>query len=351
MKKNSFIFVLLVIIIVIVFFVFINRANNNSKISNGLQKVKVQAGWLLNGEFAIICAAIVNGYYQNEGLDVEMIPGGPSGASFIIATNAVAIDSSITLGIDGDLVPLLRGVTNEDVNKNLKVKAFATFWNENPYGFMVRTDSGIKSIKDFANKKPDGSKYKIGVTSDSVIQYAIAKYIGVPVEQLDIVIVGFDSSPFLSKQVDALAGYWTTQAYELDKAGIDYNFLPASEIHGFNQPSMIAIATDKTISEKKDILVKWLKATNMGIEYIKSNPGKSGEYILDNRCGGPSFNKDQETWLINKSLPLFDSNKPGWIYEEQVIDFAKAYNSLGQIPKVPSVNDIVDYSILKEIYK
>ena len=39
-----------------------------------LEKVKVQAGWLLNGEFANVCAAIVNGYYKDSGLDVEMIP-------------------------------------------------------------------------------------------------------------------------------------------------------------------------------------------------------------------------------------------------------------------------------------
>lgn len=316
-----------------------------------LEKVKVQAGWLLNGEFANICASIINGYYKDEGIDVEMIPGGPSGASFTIATNAIAQDSSLTLGVDGDLIPLLRGVTKEADNERLRVKAFAAFWNDNPYGFMVRKNSGITSIKDFAKRKSDGTKYKIGVTADSVIQYAIADYIGIPVSDLNIVIVGFDATPFLTEQVDALAGYWTTQAYEAEKAGIPYNFLSSSEIPGFKQPSMIAVATEEVLSEKSDILTRWLKATIKGTKFIEENPETAGKYIQDSRCGGPNFNLEQETWLIKKSLPLFDQNKIGWVYSNQVMDFANAYYKLKQIPNVPAEDRLIDYSILKNIYK
>ena len=315
-----------------------------------LEKVKVQAGWLLNGEFANVCAAIVNGYYKDSGLDVEMIPGGPSGAMFTIATNAIAQDPSLTIGIDGDLVPLLRGVTKESDNEKLKVRAFAAFWNDNPYGFMVRDDSGLQHIKDFAKRKPDGTKYKIGVTADSVVQYAIAGYIGVPVSDLEIVVVGFDATPFLTGQVDALAGYWTTQAYEAEKAKVPYRFLPASEIPGFKQPSQIALATEKTLKEKPGVLVRWMQATIKGTQFIEQNPDTAGKDILDDRCGGKSFNAEQETWLIKKSLPLFDLTRIGWIYSDQVMSFAKSYFDLKQIPRVPEQSEVIDYSILNTVY-
>lgn len=320
------------------------------KLAKSLEKVKVQAGWLLNGEFANICASVVNGYYKDEGLDVEMVPGGPSGASFTIATNAIAQDPSLTIGVDGDVVPLLRGITKESESEKLRVKAFAAFWNDNPYGFMVRKDSGITSIKDFAKRKPGGSKYKIGVTADSVIQYAIADYIGIPVKDLDIVIVGFDATPFLTGEVDALAGYWTTQAYEAEKAGIPYAFLNSSEIPGFKQPSMVAVATDKTLKEKPDVLVRWLRATIKGTKFVEGNPEVTGKFILDDRCGGKTFNVEQETWLIKKSLPLFDQEKIGWIYNEQIMGFANAYYALRQIPRVPEQSEVIDYSILGKLY-
>lgn len=315
-----------------------------------LEKVTVQAGWLLNGEFANVCSAIVNGDYEKEGLDVTLLPGGPTGGSFVIATNAVAQNPDITIGIDGDVVPLLRGITQENPNERLAVRAFGAFWNENPFGFIVRTDSGLKSIKDFTKRKPDGSKYKIGVTADSVIQFAIADYLKIDVKDLDLVTVGYDATPFLAGQVDALAAFWTTQAYEVEKAGIDYQFLSSGEIPGFAQPSMVAIASENTLATKKDVLVRWMQATITGNIFIATNPEKAGADILDPRCGGVAFNQEQETWLIKKSLPLFDKARIGWIDSSQIMGFAKAYFDLKQIPAVPAESDVIDYSVLNEIY-
>lgn len=348
---------LIVIIIIVGMVIFLAYQNYHSadtgKIeqSKQLEKLKVQTGWLLNGEFANICSAIVNGYYEEEGLEVELIPGGPAGASFIIATNAVAQDQSLDIAIDGDIIPLLRGVTKESKTEQLKMKAFAAFWNENPFGFIVRKDSGIISLKDLALKrKEDGSKIKIGVTADSVIQYAIADYAGVSVEDLNLTIVGYDASSFLAGQVDALAAYWTTQAYEVEKAGIDYNFLSASELPGFSQPSMVAIASDEVLKNKSSQLARWLKATIKGSEFVIQNPEKAAQQILDTRCGGPNFEVVQEKWLIEKSISIFDKQKIGWIYEDQIMNFASAYNKLNQIPRIPEADEILDYSILNQVY-
>jgi len=352
MKKISIAIIAVIAIVLVGFAAYLGyQAIKKSEQPQKLEKVRVQAGWLLNGEFANVCSAIVNGFYKEQNLDVELVPGGPVGASFVIATNAVAQDDSLTLGIDGDTVPLLRGVTKQNESEKLKVKAFAAFWNQNPYGFIVRSDSGLNSIKDFIKRKPDGSKYKIGVTADSVAQYAIASYLNVPVSDLNIVIVGFDTTPLLTRQVDALAGYWTTQVYEVEKAGIPYKFLSASELPGWNQQSMVAIATNKVLQDKKDVLERWLKATIKGTEFVEKNPEIAAENILDSRCGGPTFNKEQELWVIQKSIPLFDQTKPGWLYENQIMDFANAYKKLGQIPGVPNAGDVTDYSILNAVYK
>jgi len=352
MKKSLIVIITIIALILVGFAIYFGyQLIKKNEQPQKLEKVRVQAGWLLNGEFANVCSAIINGFYKEQNLDVELVPGGPVGASFVIATNAVAQDDSLTLGIDGDTVPLLRGVTKQNESEKLKVKAFAAFWNQNPYGFIVRSDSGLNSIKDFIKRKPDGSKYKIGVTADSVAQYAIASYLNVPVSDLDIIIVGFDTTPFLTRQVDALAGYWTTQVYEVEKAGVSYKFLNASELPGWNQQSMVAIATDKVLQNKKDVLERWLRATIKGTEFVKNNPQKAAENILDSRCGGPTFNKEQELWVIQKSLPLFDQTKPGWLYENQIMDFANAYKNLGQIPSVPQNSEVTDYSILNAIYK
>lgn len=335
------------ILAVLIIFLFLKYSSSTKKQEKGqnLDKLRVQAGWVLNGEFANVCSAIVNGYYEDEGLEVELIPGGPTGASFVIATNAIVQDNSLDLAIDGDLVPLLRGLTQEDKDERLKVKAFASFWNEIPLGFIVREESGIKSLKDLAGRKTNGEKYKIGVTADFVLQKAMAEYAGVSVDDLEFVTVGFDAAPFLLGEVDALAAYWTTQAYEVEKAGVAYKFLSISELPGFSQPSMVALATEKVISEKKDQLVRWLRATRKGVSFVVQNPEQAAEHILDDRCGGKGFDKEQELWLIKKSIPLFGDSNIGKLDKDQITGFAEAFNKLGQISFVPDSNTYLDYEI------
>lgn len=356
MSAKKMVPVLFACILVILAFIFWPKSQKSSSdtIPNAQNisppdKLRVQTGWLLNGEFAYICSAIVNGDYAKENLEVELIPGGPSGANFIVATNAIAQDDSLDIGIESDLVPILRGVTQTDPDKRLKVKAFAAHWNDVPYGFIVREDSGITSIKNFGQPLPDGSKVRIGATADFVLQSALAQFAGVPESELKFVTTGFDATPFLAKQVDALAAFWTTQAYEVEQAGIPYRFLPISEIPGLVQPSMIAVATDKTINAKAGQLIRWLRATNLGVDFVRNNPEIAAKHILDSRCGGPGFNENQEAWLIKKSLPLYENQLQGQLNLEQIQSYAAAFMELGQIPFIPELETFVNQDLSKQL--
>lgn len=347
MKNKLYRYLILFVLILVLVMIIILNQKDKEPIQK--DKLNVQASWILNGEFANVCSAIVEGYYDQENLEVKLIPGGPSGASFIVATTTVAQDKNLDIGIEGDLVPLLKGVTKENENEKLKMKAFASFWNKNPFGFMVKNSSGISSIKDFSKRKSDGSKIKIGVTADFVLQSALAKYIGVAEKDLNFITVGFDAAPLILGQVDALAGYWTTQAYELEKANIDYRFLNIGELPGFEQPSMIAVASEETLKNKKNQLDRWLKATIKGSQFVRDNPELAAKNSLDTRCGGPSLSLEQETWLIKKSVPLFGLDDVGSLNLEMIGNFAKAYHDLGQIPLVPDFNSYIDTSVLEAI--
>jgi len=102
------------------------------------------------------------------------------------------------------------------------------------------------------------------------------------------------------------------------------------------------------LTEKKDQLERWLKATIKGSEFVVSNPEEAAKNILDTRCGGPSFNEAQEAWLIKKSVPLF--KKPiGMMDEKMIVDYSLAYKNLDQIPFAPDSNSFLDFSILTGI--
>jgi ABC-type nitrate/sulfonate/bicarbonate transport system substrate-binding protein len=351
MNKNIVLKIIFVLVIIFGVFGYYKTTDNNSGEQKPItkDKLRVQLGWLPNGEFAFICSSIVNGYYAEKNLDVEMIPGGPSGANFIVATSTIAQDSNLDIGIESDMVPILHGVAKEKKEETLKIKMIASFWNDVPLGFSVRKDSGMTSLKDLGKPMKNGKMPRIGVTSDFVLQGAMADYAGVDVNDLNFVTTGFDATPFLASQVDALAGYWTTQVYEIEQAGIDYNFLDISELPNFRQPSMIVVATDKKISEKKEQIKRFVEATKKGVQFVIDNPEEAAKQILDSRCGGNKFDVTQETWLIKKSLPLYkNDNSYGKIDIEKINNFAKAFYDLKQIPFIPPSSEYIDTSFYED---
>ncbi|MGH6922851.1 MAG: ABC transporter substrate-binding protein [Propylenella sp.] len=307
--------------------------------AHAVERVRVQAGWLLNGEFAAFCSALVNGIYADYGLDVTLLPGGPSGGGFIVATNALVQDQTIDIAIDGDLVPLMRG-TGRPPERQINVKAFAAFWTDSPYGFLVREDSGIHSLRDLAGGSPDGKPYRVGVTADFVLQDALARHAGGSPDQINFVTVGFDALPLITGSIDAQAGYWVTQAYELVQANISYRFLPISELPGFHQPSLIALARKETIEQRPEMLARWLRASQDGARFVLSDPETAAKQILDSRCGGPSFDFQQESWLIRQSLSLYNPADLGRLDPTLISSFATVFKEIGQIQRVPIIEDV-----------
>lgn len=353
MKKNNWARKLILILVVLIIGLFSTSSKwfplvknlSQRKNTDPHDKLRIQLGWIPNGQYAAFCSAEVNGYYADKNLDVEIIPGGPSGANFIVATPTIAEDSNLDLGVESDMAPILIGVTKLNVNEKLKIKTIATFWNDVPLGFIVRKDSGMTSLKDFAKPMKNGKMPRIGVTPDFILQGALADHAGVNKSTLKFVTTSFDATPFLDNQVDALGAYWTNQVYGVEKAGIEYNFLNMSELPNFRQPSNIIVATDQKISEKRDQIQRFLDATRKGVQFVIDNPEEAAKQIIDNRCGGPKFDATQEIWLIKKSLSLYKTDTSyGKLNVNKITDFANAFYELKQIPFVPPTSDYIDTS-------
>ena len=66
--------------------------------SSGLTPVKFQADWYPQPEHGGFYDALVKGYYKDEGLDVEILPGGPYVSSdALVASGAVSRTSRTSL--------------------------------------------------------------------------------------------------------------------------------------------------------------------------------------------------------------------------------------------------------------
>ena len=354
MYRVSIISKTIIIVFIVSLLSLVTGCQRERSSSEGLEKVVVQLGWIINASYAPIAVAIVNGYYLEEGLEIELRPGGPSGASFLNATHLVAQDSSVDIAVDNAITTFLRAKAMGAKEDNLfKVRLIAAFWQENPMGFLVREDSGLNSLKDLANRKPDGSRFTIGATAGSIVLQPLAKYINVPYEDMSIIQTGADAVPFLAGLVDALLSFWTTQTFEAEIANIPWRFLPINEIPGMSQPAMVVMVSDNTLMNRSEMLEKWLRATIRGVNYTIENPESAARAVLT--VGGNLLNIEQEQWIINKSLPLYRNNDfcdmIGYLNATQIMKFVRTLYEFGEIPRMLYVEELIDFSILNRIYE
>src|SRR5258708_4582570 len=70
-------------------------ACSSSKSTNGLTSVKLQLKWVTQAQFGGYYAAVEKGFYKAEGLDVQLVPGGPD-----ITPEQVVAGSRADFGLD-----------------------------------------------------------------------------------------------------------------------------------------------------------------------------------------------------------------------------------------------------------
>ena len=316
-----------------------------------LEPLTVQFGYTINAGASPMCNAIVDGDYEAEGLDVKLLPGGPVGATFLNATNAVATNPDIDIAVDNDIVSLIEAKgKSAGAAEDFPVKAFAVLWQKSPLGLISKASLPLTRIKDAGRPLPDGSRIVFGSTPGAPIWGALARYAGVSEGDLDIRTIGGDASSLIAGKVDSILGFNTEQGVQARQAGLRTQFLPPSEIPGFSQPTFVALARELTIDNHQDQLVRWLRATVRGAKEAIHDPGASVENLKDPRCAGSNDESKYERGVLAAGGARYFEYKGylrniGAINLGQIRSFAATYAAARGLPRVPSVPELVNPSV------
>ena len=153
-------------------------------------KVTLQLKWVTQAQFAGYYAAKAKGYYDKEGLDVNLKVGGPS-----ITPEQVVLGKQAEFGIDW--LPSL--LASRDKGQDLV--NIAQVFDRSGMTELTWKDSGITSIGQMKGKK-------VGVWccgNENELYAALNKNGMDPKKDVTIVNQPFDMNLFLNKQVDAAA--------------------------------------------------------------------------------------------------------------------------------------------------
>jgi NitT/TauT family transport system substrate-binding protein len=226
------------------------------KESAGLEKASLRLAWVYDMAEVGIFVAKDKGFYEEEGIDLEIKPGG-----FGLDPLKLVAAGSDTFGVGGGVNLLLAR------EKGLPLVSIAAEFQESPVGFITKKDSRILNFPDFKGRAVG---IQTGSDTDTIYRALLNKF---KMSSSDIkeVPIQFDPTPFVSGQIDVLPGYVTNQPITLANQSINTNVITAKS-QGLSIYGNVYFVNEETLAKKPDLVAGFLRATKKGWNLALSSP-------------------------------------------------------------------------------
>ncbi|HEU4327330.1 MAG TPA: ABC transporter substrate-binding protein [Roseiflexaceae bacterium] len=271
-------------------------------------KVTLQLKWVAQAQFAGYYAALDQGFYTAENLDVTIRPGGPD-----IAPEQVVASGQAEFGIDW-LASLL--AVREQGTPLVNIAQVYSYAGMRQLAWK---DSGIQTPADLKGKKVAvwffGNEFNLLATLN---KYGIDKD-----KDIQLVQQPFDMNLLLNREVDSAAAMTYNELYQVLSAGhtvdelniIDYNK------EGTAMPEDGIFTSQEWLDKdprNPDIAARFLRASFKGWEFCRDNVDACVDIVLKNDASGV-MTKEAQKWQldeVNKLVwgdPIDKSAKIGYM--------------------------------------
>ncbi|SFM14353.1 ABC transporter substrate-binding protein [Marinobacter zhejiangensis] len=223
--------------------------------------VRLQLKWGHQFQFAGYYAAKAQGYYQEAGLDVTIIPAGP-GTDPVQAV----LDGNAEFGTGNSGLLLSRAQGHPLV-------VLAVIMQHSPFVLITNkrvTFDGIQGLR--------GGRLMLEPQADEI--QAFLHNVDLPLEGFaDIQDNSQNLEAFIEGRVDAIDAYLTTQPYELLQQGVPYNvFHPTSANIDFYGDNLFT--TEHEIHHHPERVRRFRQASLQGWTYAMAHPEEIVDLIL-----------------------------------------------------------------------
>ncbi len=248
---------------------------------NGLVTVKLQADWYPQPEHGGFYDAIAKGYYKDEGLDVQIVPGGP-----YISSEPLVASGAVQFGMNSS-DHVMESIANADE----PIVAVGATMQHDPQGIMVRADSPVKTWADLNGRtvavKPGStwweflvSKYKLDRVREIPATYSVANFLQDP---------NYIQQAFV-----------TSEPYFTQKAGVPTRMLINKDA-GYD-PYRVFYTSKSFAQEHPEVVAKFVRASVRGWRDYMKDPTAANAMILKLN---PALNAD---WMLYSYGALRDGH-------------------------------------------
>jgi NitT/TauT family transport system substrate-binding protein len=267
-------------------------ASGSSGSSAELRPVKLQLQWVAQAQFAGYYAAVDQGYYKDEGLDVTIVEGGPD-----IVPQDVLSAGDVDYAISW--VPKVLG----SIEQGAKITNVAQIFERSATTQISFKDKNITSPAAFKSKNIGswgfGNEWEL---------FAGMQKEGVAVSDIKLITQAFDMNGFLDGDIDA-AQAMTYHAYaqvletknpKTDKlyTADDLNVISWNDVGtSMLQDAIWANSEKLGDSAYADQTTKFVKASIKGWVYARDNPEQAAKIVAD---AGSQLGESHQLWMTNE---------------------------------------------------
>ena len=288
-----------------------------------LQVIDVQLRWKHQFQFAGYYAAIAQGYYREEGLEVRLHEGGPSitPVEEVLSGRAQYGEANSEL-----LYARLHGKP---------LVALAVIFQHSPSVLLARADKAVHSVHDLIGKPV----MLMDAQTDAEF-LAMFRHEGIAPEKLQLLPSSFQVEDLANDKVTAFNSYLTNEPFYLQQRGVDYNII-APVTYGIDFYSDILFTSQAEIDEHPQRVEAFRRASLRGWRYAMDNPDQIIDLLLDQYSVEKTRAHLQFEAQAMRSLVLPDLIEIGHMNPGRWQRMAEAFLDLGMVSNIEGLNGFI----------
>jgi len=320
-SSNSLVVGIVAVLILAVggYFLFTNVINKPDE-EKEMDTLTLQLKWIEQAQFMGFLVADELGYYEDEGIDIEILPGG-------VGINPVDVlvagDADVAVAWTGNVLPAIsQGEDLVNIGQGMQRSAMR---------LMALKESGIETPEDIAGKK-------IGTWAggNELEPYAFIEMQGLDKDR-DVTLVNqnFDMNQLLNGEIDLASAMIYNEYWLPIEAGYsedDFTVFDMEEEGAGMLQDALFVQRD-FLDNNEDLLVRFLRASTKGWEYAIDNPEESVDLMGLDYTENDVTAKDHQIRQAQEVAKLYDADDAqtyGLFYIntdklQQTVDIATEY--------------------------
>ncbi|RAZ68398.1 ABC transporter substrate-binding protein [Planococcus maitriensis] len=264
--------------------------NPGSDVANeqqGLQQVTMVLDWTPNTNHTGLYVAQEKGYFEEQGLDVEIILPGEAGANQLVASN----QAEFGIGAQESLT--------EARVQGIPIVSIAALIQHNTSGFASPKEKGIESPSDYEGKTYGGW----GAPVEKAVLGSIMEQEAADVENVDIVNIGnSDFFTAVERDIDFAWIYYGWTGIEAELRGDELNMQYLTEYSDkLDYYTPILMTNENMIAEDPKTVRAFTKAVSAGYEFAIDEPQQAADILIESVPDlEPELVKASQEWLSPK---------------------------------------------------